>query len=236
MKHWQANCVLLLAAVLPAGAAGADKAPVLVELFTSESSAACPPADQLLAKLDATAIVLGEHVTTWDSALWRDRFATEDVTKRQQAYADRFRLDGVFAPQMVIDGAVQFSGADAPRAAVEIRKAAKRVKVVPRLLWADGGVQVEIDGAHVGDRVFLALADDSATTQVTGGANKGHPLHHVAVCRQIIGAGLVPLGGAFYQLVKLPPAARNQRAIVWVQVGDVGVVAGAAMIPPADQQ
>jgi hypothetical protein len=235
MKHWQANCVLLLAAVLPASGAGADRAPVLVELFTSESSVSCPPADQLLAKLDTTAVVLGEHVTTWDSALWRDRLASEDLTKRQQAYADRFRLEGVYAPQMVVNGAVQFSGSDATRATVEIRKAAKRVKIVPRLLWADGGVQVEIDGAHVGDRVFLALAEDSATTDVTGGSNKGHQLHHVAVCRQIVRAGLVPLGGAFYQLVKLPPQARKQRAIVWVQVGDVGVVAGAAMIPPADQ-
>ncbi|HEY1183269.1 MAG TPA: DUF1223 domain-containing protein [Bryobacteraceae bacterium] len=235
MKHWQANCVLLLAAVLPASGAGADRAPVLVELFTSESSVSCPPADQLLAKLDTTAVVLGEHVTTWDSALWRDRLASEDLTKRQQAYADRFRLEGVYAPQMVVNGAVQFSGSDATRATVEIRKAAKRVKIVPRLLWADGGVQVEIDGAHVGDRVFLALAEDSATTDVTGGSNKGHQLHHVAVCRQIVRAGLVPLGGAFYQLVKLPPQTRKQRAIVWVQVGDVGVVAGAAMIPPADQ-
>ena len=197
MKHWQAILVPLLAAVLPAGAAGPDRAPVLVELFTSEGSAGCPPADQLLAKLDATAIVLGEHVTTWDGALWRDRFATEDLTKRQQAYSDRFRLDGVYAPQMVVNGGVQFSGSDARRAALEIAKAAKRAKVVPRLLWADNGVQVEIDGAHVGDRVFLALADDSATSTVTGGANKGRQMQHVAVCRQIIRAGLVPLGERF---------------------------------------
>jgi len=235
MKHWQASCVVLLAAVLLPGAAGADKAPVLVELFTSEGSAGCPPADQLLAKLDATAIVLGEHVATWDGALWRDRFATEGLTKRQLAYVDRFRLDGVYAPQMVVNGAVQFSGSDARRAALEIAKAAKRVRVVPRLLWADNGVQVEIDGAHVGDRVFLALADETATSTVTGGANKGRQMQHVAVCRQILSAGLVPLGGAFYQLVKVPPQARKQRAIVWLQVGEIGAVAGAAMIPPADQ-
>jgi hypothetical protein len=235
MKHWQASCVVLLAAVLPPGAAGADRAPVLVELFTSEGSAGCLPADQLLAKLDATAIVLGEHVTIGDNRLWRDRFASEDLTKRQQAYVDRFRLDSTYAPQMVVNGAVQFSGSDARRAAVEITKASNRVKVVPRLLWADSGVQVEIDGAHVGDRVFLALADDSASTTVTGGENRGRQLHHVAVCREIRRVGLVPLGGAFYQLVTLPPPARKQRAIVWLQVGDVGAVAGAAMIEPADQ-
>jgi hypothetical protein len=70
---------------------------------------------------------------------------------------------------------------------------------------------------------------------VTGGENAGRQLHHVAVCREIRRAGLVPLGGAFYQLVKLPPQARKQRVIVWMQVGEVGAVAGAAMLPPADQ-
>ncbi|MGB7760428.1 MAG: DUF1223 domain-containing protein [Bryobacteraceae bacterium] len=235
MKHWRAICVPLLAAVLPAGMAGADRAPVLVELFTSEGSVGCPPADQLLARLDATAIVLGEHVTTWDGNGWRDRFSLEDLTKRHQAYADRFRLEASYAPQMVVNGAVQFSGSDAVRAASEIGKAAKRVKVVPRLLWAEGGVQIEIDGAHVGDRVFLAIADDSASSTVTAGANRGRELHHVAVCREIHRVGLVPPGGAFYQLVKLPPQARRQRAILWVQTGDVGAVAGAAMVAPADQ-
>jgi hypothetical protein len=235
MKHWQASCVVLLAAVLPVGAAGAEQAPVLVELFTSEGSANCLTADQLLAKLDATAIVLGEHVTNWDGRAWRDRFSLEDLTKRQQAYVDRFRLDSAYAPQMVVNGAVQFSGSDAARAAAEIAKASKRVKIVPRLLWTDAGVQVEIDGAHVGDRVFLALADDSATTAVTGGENKGRQLRHVAVCREIRRAGTVPLGGAFYQLVKLPPQARKQRVILWLQVGDVGTVAGATMLAPAEQ-
>ena len=234
MKHWQA-IFGLLAAVLPAGAAGADRSPVLVELFTSEGSAGCPPADQLLAKLDATAVVLGEHVGLWDSRAWRDRFALEDLTKRQQAYSDRFRLDNPYTPQMVINGSVQLSGSDERRATAEIAKAAKRVKIVPRLLWVDAGVQVEIDGAHVGDRVFLALADDTASTAVTGGENRGRQLRHVAVCREIRRLGLVPPGGAFYQLVNVPPSARKQRAVLWVQVGDVGAVTGAAMIPPADQ-
>jgi len=57
----------------------------------------------------------------------------------------------------------------------------------------------------------------------------------VAVCREIRRLGLVPPGGAFYQLVNVPPSARKQRAVLWVQVGDVGAVTGAAMIPPADQ-
>jgi hypothetical protein len=133
---------------------------------------------------------------------------------------------------MVVNGAVEFNGSDARRAADVIAKAAESAAAVPRLTWAERGVRVQIDGARAGDRVFLALADDSASTAVAGGENKGRQLHHVAVCREIRGAGKVPPGGAFDQVVDLPARARRQRVIVWTQSGDAGAVAGAAMLPP----
>lgn len=236
MKHWQMGVALLLSSVLPAGIAAAERVPVLVELFTSDVSATSQPAELLLAQLDSTAVVLDEHVSSLDSRSLRDRFASEGSTKRHQAYGDRFRLDGVLLPLIVVNGAAQFLGSDPKRANDDIAKAAKRVKVVPHLAWVDRGVQIGIDGAHVGDRVYLALADDSVPAVVAGAGSRGKPMVHVAVCREIRAAGVVPPGGAFYQLVELPAQARKQRAIVWTQVGEVGVVGGAAMIPPADSE
>ncbi|MFY9724304.1 MAG: DUF1223 domain-containing protein, partial [Bryobacteraceae bacterium] len=198
--------------------------------------ASCPPADRLLETLDPTAVVLGEHVTDSDNKAWRDRFSSPEFTKRHQAYAERFRLDSAYTPEMVVNGAVEFNGGDARRAAEEIAKAAERAKAVPRLSWAEGGVQVQLDGAHPGDRVFLALADASASSTVTGGENKGRQLHHVAVCREIRRVGKVPPGGAYYEVLTLPPQARRQRVILWTQAGDTGVVAGAAMLPPAENE
>jgi hypothetical protein len=232
MKYWRASNVLLLAAILPACAAGADRAAVLVELFTSEGCSSCPPADRLLEKLDPVAVVLSEHVTYWDHDGWRDRFSLDAVTERQQGYADRFGLEGPYTPEMVVNGAVQFNGSDPRRAADEIAKASDRVKATPRLAWAERGVQVQIDGAHAGDRVYLALAEDSASSAVTAGENKGRQLHHVAVCREIRRIGKVPPGGAYYQLLELPSKARQQRVIVWTQSGDSGAVAGAALLAP----
>jgi hypothetical protein len=232
MKHVRVSCVLLLAAILPAGGAEAGRAPVLVELFTSEGCSSCPPADRLLEKLDPTAVVLSEHVTYWDHDGWRDRFSLDEVTSRQQGYADLFHLESTYTPELVIDGAVEFNGGDAHRAVAEIAKAAKRSRAVPRLAWADGGVQVQIAGAYPRDRVVLALADESDSTTVSGGENSGHQLHHVAVCREIRQAGKVPPGGTLNELIPLPPQARRQRVIVWTQSGDAGAVAGAALLAP----
>ncbi|MGA2037994.1 MAG: DUF1223 domain-containing protein [Bryobacteraceae bacterium] len=232
MKHWRGSCALLLAATLPAAAGGADRAPVLVELFTSEGCSSCPPADQLLERLDPAAVVLSEHVTYWDHEGWRDRFSLDEVTIRQQGYAQRFHLDSPYTPEMVIDGAVEFNGSDARRAADEIGKASILNKAVTRLAWADRGVRIEIDGAPEGDLVFLALADASDSTAVSSGENKGRQLHHVAVCREIRRAGKVPRGGAFSRLIQLPQRARRQRVIVWTQSGDAGAVAGAALLVP----
>jgi hypothetical protein len=67
---------------------------------------------------------------------------------------ERFHLDSPYTPEMVINGAVEFNGSDARRAADEIAKASIRNKAVPRLAWADRGVQIQIDGARVGDRVL----------------------------------------------------------------------------------
>ena len=224
---------LLLAALcglLPAIAGDPQRAPVLVELFTSEGCSSCPPADRLLQQLDARAIVLSEHVDYWDHQGWKDPFSSHTLTQRQAAYGRQFGLDSVYTPEMVIDGAEEFNGSDGARAVAEISRASRRKKAEVRLSRSGAAVLVEVDSAPAPADVLLALAQDSGMSQVSGGENRGRQLRHVAILQSLRKIGSVKRDAAFRAEVELPRAASAQRIIVFLQESDLGRICGAALI------
>jgi hypothetical protein len=222
---------LLLAALgasLLAAGADSSRAPVLVELFTSEGCSSCPPADRLLESLDSQVIVLSEHVDYWDRLGWRDPYSGHANTQRQEAYARGFGIEGPYTPQMVVDGVTEFVGNDARRATDEIARARSREKIAVHLSRTAAGIQVQIDPAAKAADVWLAVAADSGTSQVTAGENQGRRLHHVAILRSLRKIGAVKRGAGFAQNVAVPPDAG--RVIVFVQDAGLGKVYGAGIL------
>jgi hypothetical protein len=57
-------------------------------------------------------IALSEHVDHWNRLGWKDPFSSALYSARQGEYANRFHLETVFTPQLVIDGKTQVVGND----------------------------------------------------------------------------------------------------------------------------
>ncbi len=92
---------------LPAGADSARSRPkAVVELFTSQGCASCPPADALLTSLaeDKDVIALAYHVDYWDYVGWEDTFGDPVFSDRQRAYAKSWGSSRIYTPQMVVNG------------------------------------------------------------------------------------------------------------------------------------
>lgn len=168
--------------------------PVLVELFTSEGCSSCPPADALLARLDATqfvpgaqAIVLSEHVTYWNYLGWSDPFSLEEMSERQTRYSSRFGLDSVYTPQAVVDGATQVLASDSTAMSHAIAGAAQKQKPNLRIEdahWNGSTINFAVNAPEDLHGVLtVALAEDATQSSVGRGENSGRTLHHVAVVR-----------------------------------------------------
>lgn len=218
--------------------AAVERRPVLVELFTSEGCSSCPPADELLKKLDraqpvasAQIIVLSEHVDYWDDLGWRDPYSSHAYSERQDAYASRFGLNTVYTPQMVVDGRFETVGSDERRAIQEIEDAARTEKTAVGLsVETHGkGIQMQISvgalpAAADSDAadVMLAFADERDESSVRGGENGGRTLVHVAVLRRMERIGVVGKkhGSSFNKSVSEgQPDSGALRAVVIVQSG-----------------
>jgi len=192
-----------------AGVVNADPAPVLVELFTSEGCSSCPPADQLLSRLDkersiagATIIALSQHVDYWNQLGWRDPYSSAQFSARQSSYADAFGRDGVYTPQMVVDGRLEFVGSNMTKAreaiadAVQLPKAKIQISLAPNQNASSGTMQLTISIEDMpkittGDtaEVLLVIAENDLSSSVARGENAGRNLRHTAVVRQLTNIG-----------------------------------------------
>jgi hypothetical protein len=221
----------------------AAQAPVVVELFTSEGCSSCPPADALLTHLSqkqgpngSQLIVLGEHVDYWNHDGWTDRFSSEQFTKRQQAYADKFGLHGPYTPQMVVDGTVQFVGNDKDRLIKAIVQQSQVPKTATLVMNIENGDTLHVRAQAPGARkpsVHVAITEDGLTTSVAGGENSGRTLHHDAVVRKAWTLEFREGDLDNTMTLALDPQWKraNLKVIAWVQEQGHGHIIGAASLP-----
>ena len=153
----------VLCLALPA-AIRADEAdqPVVVELFTSQGCASCPPADALMHKLveREDVLALAFHVDYWDYIGWKDVFADPAYTQRQKDYARSMGRNMVHTPQMIVMGQEDVHAADPLKVGDAIKRyqtgaqpvaldltataAGVEISVQPRGALPDGAMRVDV--------------------------------------------------------------------------------------------
>lgn len=187
----------LLTAVLAVRASiGSDRVPVLVELFTSEGCDSCPPADQVLMRLarernigGADVIVMSEHVDYWNYLGWRDPYSSRQFTDRQNEYASALGRDGVYTPQMIIDGRYDVLGGKYAEVATTLSQASRSPKGMMNVTIRSRGNEVDLHVAAnpCSERanIYAAVTEDNLFNNVSRGENKGLKLSHVAVVRRL---------------------------------------------------
>jgi hypothetical protein len=106
--------LLVFACRFPAQA-DSQARPTVLELFTAKACPACPAADALterLAQADPAIFALSYHVHYWDTERRHDKLASAENTERQRDYNDALKVDTLFTPQMIVDGAASYVGSD----------------------------------------------------------------------------------------------------------------------------
>ena len=160
-----------------------QNAPVVVELFSSQGCASCPPADEFLLELaqQRNIIALGWHVDYWDYIGWKDAFAHPAFTERQKAYARALKQRMVYTPQFIINGAespkagrraeiaalIQKYAQRAPEADLSIRRVGASYNVILQNAQSTGGYDVQ-----------LVSVSPLETVEISRGENAGRRLEY----------------------------------------------------------
>lgn len=167
----------------------------IVELFTSEGCSSCPPADELLAKLQRESskkniYLLAYHVDYWDRLGWKDQFSSNEFTKRQQKYLDWLNLYVMYTPQFIINGTTEFAGYN-ESALNEKVSAALNAKTTATLYLTvkttkdSLAINYATNQLQKDSNLVVATLQKQATSKVFRGENQGATLHHVQIVKQL---------------------------------------------------
>lgn len=188
----------------------------VVELFTSEGCSSCPPADKLLGEIVANArdnkkpvFALAFHVDYWDYIGWKDPYAKKAFSGRQQRYAQAFRSNRIYTPQMIVNGTEEFVGSNRAKARANIESALKKSADFTLFLEKSGSkesnqLEIEYNLSKLPEDAVLnlALVERGLVQNIKRGENSGMKLHHENVVRSFSSSELKKQTGRM--TLKLP--------------------------------
>lgn len=216
----------------------AKKGFALLELYTSEGCSSCPPADELMGKIqrdykDSNVYVLSYHVDYWDKQGWKDIFSNAANTKRQYDYAKFMGKDPIYTPQLIINGKIDYIGSQETAVQNGLRAALLKPALVDIALEASqqenkATVNYNINKISKGSRLFVAVVQKSAKSNVKRGENANRVLSHFQIVRSLNNFDLKgnPKGTVSLSLPK-GFNSKDFEIIGFVQDMNSGIISGA---------
>ncbi|WP_264537385.1 DUF1223 domain-containing protein [Flavobacterium sp. N1736] len=167
----------------------------LLELYTSEGCSSCPPADELMGKIQneyegKNVYVLSYHVDYWDKQGWKDIFSNPEYTKRQYDYAEFLGKEPIYTPQLIINGKADYIGSQEAtvRNAVKAtlsKPAAVDLSLQANLVNNNVEINYNVDGIAKNGQLWIAIVQKSAKSNVKRGENAHRVLLHHQIVRQL---------------------------------------------------
>src|ERR1700733_2541261 len=169
--------------------AGDAAHPTVIELFQSQGCSSCPPAEANVGAVSerADVLALSFEVDYWDRLGWKDTFSKAAWTARQYAYARAMGQDGVYTPQVVVNGRVAGDALE-PGALAGLMSRGDRGAGGPRIGFSSGAVTVGAGAAPTGGAdVWLArYIPHAVEVTIPRGENAGHTLPYKDVVREMV--------------------------------------------------
>ncbi|MRX38480.1 DUF1223 domain-containing protein [Flavobacterium sp. LC2016-23] len=217
----------------------ATKGIAVLELFTSEGCSSCPPADELLGKIqnenkDGQVYVLSYHVDYWDRQGWKDIFSNQEYTRRQYDYAKWLGKEPIYTPQVVVNGKKDYIGSDEVTVRNAISSALSKpatAEVTLKTTTVNNKLNVHysVNGISKNSRLLLAVVQKSAKSNVKRGENANRVLSHYQIVKELHSVALKNNGNGS-TIVAAPKdfIAKDFEVIGFVQDTNSGAILGAA--------
>ena len=203
-------------AMTPSAVSRADERLNVVELFQSQGCSSCPPANaNVMALADRTDVLaLSFGVSYWDYLGWKDTFASPVFTQRQRDYARGLHLQGVYTPQVVVNGRAELVGTDRVALDRAIRRNV-RPPFAPAVTVAGRSLTIARGETDAPADVWLVWYDPrTVQVSIRRGENSGRTLAHRNVVKSIVRIGSWTGRAASYTLPALRDPALSGAVLV----------------------
>jgi len=185
----------------------------VIELFTSEGCSSCPSADKLISRIKSEnkkdVYILSFHVDYWNRLGWKDVFSQPAFTERQQIYATHLSLQGVYTPQIVVNGTEEFVGSDEKRLRTSLKNNVNPSSdlIIEVSQINNSNIHLAYKNANSNSELLnIAFIQPEAITDVKRGENGGRRLHHVNIVREF---KTIQISGAGNLDIKVPAALHD---------------------------